>query len=157
MTEQAFFSPEEKADCLWLAICEIHTSCRSESSNLMLGRLDKQETKHYVWYTLLNWHVICTFKFFLITSVSRPALCLKPLLDTMIWMIHHAGTNSTKFWQRINLVKYTIVSTLKVSRYVVGHSDSIPSLSWHKESLRSSMSLSPLRENETFSRSEGIA
>ena len=92
---------------------------------------------------------------FCCSSVSRPALRSKPLLDTMLWRTPEK--QCIKVDKGEDKTKYTIESTLKVSRYTFGHSDSTPSLSWHIESLRSSMSQSSLRENETFSRSEGIA
>ena len=76
---------------------------------------------------------------------------------TMIWGSHHVAAILHEVWQRIHRRICTIGSTLKVSRHTFDHSDSTPSLSSHIESLRSSMSQYPLRENETFSRSEGIA
>ena len=94
---------------------------------------------------------------FCCSSVSRPALRSKPLLDTMLWRTPASQKQYTNVDKGEDKKKYTIESTLKVSRYTFGHSDSTPSLSWHIESLRSSMSQSSLRENETFSRSEGIA
>ena len=142
-------------------ICEIPTSCRSESSNIELGRLDRLENNtmfNQLYKNKQAFEIFLTIHVnFCCLSVRRPALRSKPLLDTMLWRTPASQKQYTKVDKGEDKKKYTIESTLKVSRYTFGHSDSTPSLSWHIESLRSSMSQSSLRENETFSRSEGIA